>query len=140
MTGNPAAFVAPQKYKLGHKGQLLFWPDATQRHVWPFMIVGPEPSRCILAQLVNRPEQVLIEPIVSDRLVVAVNHLEQAVRSAALKAVMHEVHRPGLFHRGRNRQRLRRFPSDAFLRLDPQVQLQFPVHPVDPPVIPQETP
>ncbi len=37
------------------------------------MIVGPEPSRCILSDLIYRSEQVLIEPIVSDRSVLALD-------------------------------------------------------------------
>jgi len=37
------------------------------------MIVGPEPPRCILSDLINRSEQVLIEPIVPDRPVVALD-------------------------------------------------------------------
>ncbi len=39
----------------------------------------------------------------------------------------------------RYRQRLRLLPNDAFTRLDPQVQLQFPIDPVHPLVIPAVT-
>lgn len=35
-----------------------------QRHVGPFVIVGPALSRCILKDLSNRSEQVLINPVV----------------------------------------------------------------------------
>src|SRR6056297_2327209 len=67
-----------------------------------------------------------------------VDHVEQPERTTALQAVVHEVHRPDFVDRRRHRQRLRHLSNDALLRLDPQVQLQRPVDPIDPLVIPWE--
>ena len=49
---------------------------------------------------------------------------------------MHEVHRPHLVDRRWYRKRFRRLPIEPFLRLDPQVERQFAVDPVDTLVVP----
>jgi hypothetical protein len=49
---------------------------------------------------------------------------------------VHEVHRPAVTDRLWYRQRLRLLPHDAFVRFDSQVQLQLPIDPVHPLVIP----
>jgi len=39
--------------------QLLLWRDTTQDHVWPFIIVHPEPACSEVLNLLDRVEQVM---------------------------------------------------------------------------------
>lgn len=55
----------------GHSGQLLFRRYASEGHIPPFVIIGPEPVRGELLDLIDGFKQVLGQPVVADRLVVA---------------------------------------------------------------------
>src|SRR3990167_7171292 len=55
----------------GRAGQLLFGGDASQGHVWPFVIVCPHPASCMFLHLSNRLEQIMPQPVVTHRAVVA---------------------------------------------------------------------
>ena len=67
---------------------------------------------------------------------VVIDDVEGADAAAVCQLVVHEVHGPALVGLGRLLQRLWRLPDKAFAWLDAQVQLQLPVHPVDPFVVP----
>ena len=67
-----------------------------------------------------------------------VDDVEQADAASVGKLVMHEVHRPALVDRSRHRQWLRLLAYQAVARLDPQIQLELPINPVDALVIPLE--
>jgi len=68
--------------------------------------------------------------------VVVVDHIEQSDASAVGQLVMHEVHRPGVVNLCRHGQRQRFFAYQAMSRLDPQVQFQLAIVPVDALVVP----
>lgn len=68
--------------------------------------------------------------------VVVVDHIEQSDASAVGQLVMHEVHRPGVVDLCRHGQRQRLFPHQPMAWLDPQVQFQFAIDPVDALVVP----
>jgi hypothetical protein len=68
--------------------------------------------------------------------VVVVDHVEQADARAIGQLVVHEVRRPGVIDLCRHGQRQRFFAHQAMSRLDPQVQFQFAIDPVDTLVIP----
>jgi len=65
-----------------------------------------------------------------------VNCIEQPDAAPIGELVVHEVHRPALINRGRDRQRQRLLAHQAMARLDPQVQIEFAVNPVDALVVP----
>lgn len=65
-----------------------------------------------------------------------VDDVEQPEVSPVPQLVMHEIHRPDLIGRCGNYQRFRLLPLQTLLGFDPQVQLQLPVNPIDPLVIP----
>ena len=68
--------------------------------------------------------------------IVVVDHIEQPDASAVGQLVMHEVHRPGVVDLCRHGQRQRLFPHQPMAWLDPQVQFQFAIDPVDALVVP----
>ena len=51
--GNPPIYSCNQKWKLSRKGQSLFRGDASQGHVRPFVIVGPQPACREVLDLAN---------------------------------------------------------------------------------------
>lgn len=67
-----------------------------------------------------------------------VQHVEQPEAATIDQRIVHEVDRPHFVDPRRHRQRLRYFPHQPFLRLDPQVQLQLPADPAHPLVVPGE--
>lgn len=70
--------------------------------------------------------------------VVVVDHIEQTDAAAIGELVVHEVHRPGLVDLRGYGQRQRLFPHQTMPWLDPQVQFQFAVNPVNAFVVPVE--
>src|SRR5471032_891658 len=65
-----------------------------------------------------------------------VDHVKQPNAAPVAQLVVHEVHRPNLVDRRRNRQRQWAFAYQALARLYPQVQLQRPIDPIDALVVP----
>lgn len=63
--------------------------------------------------------------------VIVVDHVEQTDAAAISQVVVHEVHRPGLVDLRGHGQRQRFSPHQTMPQLDPQVQFQFAVNPVD---------
>jgi len=61
-----------------------------------------------------------------------VDDVEQANAASVGELVMHEVHRPALIDRGRHGQRQRLLAHQAVARLDPKIQFELPINPIDP--------
>jgi len=51
----------------------MFWRNTTERHVGPVVIVGPQPAGGKFLDFVERLEQVIGEPVVTNRPVGALN-------------------------------------------------------------------
>ena len=69
-----------------------------------------------------------------------VQHIQKPELSPVGQAISHEVHRPDHVRGVRNRQFLWRLPLQSSPWLDPQVQLQLAVDPMDPLVVPDMPP
>ncbi len=67
-----------------------------------------------------------------------IQHVEQPELPSVVQVVVHEVHRPDLIDRARNRQGLRDVSDQPTLGLNPQVQLQEPINAVYALVVPNE--
>ena len=94
-----------------------------------------------LDQLVQRPDHAISGQreidLDSQRLAVKIaHHIEQPNRSAVIEHVVYEVNRPHLVDAARHRLRLRLVAQQALARFDPQIQLQFPLDPIYPLVVP----
>ena len=189
-------------------GQFLHWRYSAKRHVGPFVVVCPQPPGGSILHLLNRCKNILVQPVVPDRPVIALHigillrlsGLDEEQRNFVLfrpgrqlvgdvfgaivrpdgigpaaplddliegandtfrrqgevdldaqsltvviiddvkspeappiaELVMHKIHGPGLVDRRWHRQGLWLLPVQAFPRLDPQVQLQFPVNTINP--------
>ncbi len=68
--------------------------------------------------------------------VIVVDDVEQPDTASVGKLVVHEVHRPALVDRRRHGQWKRFLTHQSMARLDPQVQLELTVNPVDALVVP----
>jgi len=67
-----------------------------------------------------------------------IDDVEQADAASVGKLIMHKIHRPALVDRSRHSQWQRLLAYQAVARLNPQVQLELAVNPVDTLVVPFE--
>ena len=51
----------------------MFWCNAAKCHVGPVVIVGPQPAGCKILDLIERFKQVMGQPIVAHRAVIALD-------------------------------------------------------------------
>src|SRR5690554_6417011 len=68
-----------------------------------------------------------------------INHVQQPIATPVVELIVHEVHRPTVVDRFRHSQWLWLFTNQALLGLNAQVQLQLPVNPINPFVIPAKS-
>ena len=66
-----------------------------------------------------------------------IENVEKPESSPIAKPVSHKIHRPAFVWRFRNRKFIRLFPHQTLARLDAQIQLKFPIDPVNSLVVPQ---
>lgn len=69
-----------------------------------------------------------------------IQHIQQPELAAIPEPICHEVHRPGHVRRIRHRQSIGLLALQPFARLDPQVQLQRAIDPIDAFVVPGDDP
>lgn len=67
-----------------------------------------------------------------------INHIEQSEAPAIFELVVHEIHGPDFVHGQRHAQRFGLLADQPLAWFDAQFQLQLPVNPVDPLVVPLE--
>jgi len=58
---------------LSSKDKLLFWRDAAKCHIGPVVIVSPPPAACEILNLIERFKQVMGQPVVACRAVIALD-------------------------------------------------------------------